>query len=302
MSMPIGSMTGFARSQGDVSGPPATVWTWEARSVNSKALDVRLRLPAGFDSLEAGARDAVMRRFKRGSVSLSLTAARTDDQPAIRLNEALLAQLVDIVGVWRERVGERVAPPTMDGLLAVKGVLEPVQETEDEGAARARDAAMMDGLARTLDALAAMRAEEGARLAVVLNGQLDAIAELVRRAANSASARPEAIRERLRAQVAALLDASPLLPEERLAQEAALLAAKADVREELDRLNAHVEAARTLLAEGGPVGRKLDFLCQEFNREANTLCSKSSSIDLTRIGLDLKAAIDQMREQVQNIE
>ncbi|MBF0094916.1 MAG: YicC family protein [Alphaproteobacteria bacterium] len=300
--MPIGSMTGFARSQGDVSGPPATVWTWEARSVNSKALDVRLRLPAGFDSLEAGARDAVMRRFKRGSVSLSLTAARTDDQPAIRLNEALLAQLVDIVGVWRERVGERVAPPTMDGLLAVKGVLEPVQETEDEGAARARDAAMMDGLARTLDALAAMRAEEGARLAVVLNGQLDAIAELVRRAANSASARPEAIRERLRAQVAALLDASPLLPEERLAQEAALLAAKADVREELDRLNAHVEAARTLLAEGGPVGRKLDFLCQEFNREANTLCSKSSSIDLTRIGLDLKAAIDQMREQVQNIE
>lgn len=300
--MPINSMTAFARAQGNHSGPPAHAWTWEVRSVNGKGLDVRLRLAPGFESLELAVRDLVARRFKRGNISLGLTATRTDERGTVRLNEALLAQLLDITASWHARLGDRVAPPRLDGLLGIRGVLEPLEDAEDETAIADRDARVMATLDEALSALETMRGEEGGRLAAVLGEHIDRIDSLGLQAAATAALRPEAMKERLRAQVAALLDASPALPEDRLAQEAALLAAKADVREEVDRLRSHVEAGRMLLAEGGAVGRRLDFLCQEFNREANTLCSKSSNVELTRIGLDLKATIDQLREQVQNLE
>ncbi|MEO5373532.1 MAG: YicC family protein [Alphaproteobacteria bacterium] len=300
--MAICSMTAFARGQGNDPGPPAYAWTWEARSVNAKGLDVRLRLAPGFEALELAVRDLVTKRFKRGSISLSLSASRTGERAVMRLNEPLLDQLLDIAAAAQARLGERVAPPRLDGLLAVRGVLEPIEDVEDEAAVRAREARVLRTLDETMTALAAMREEEGARLAAVLGGQLDLIETLSTQAASTAALRPEAIRERLRTQVATLLEASPALSEERLAQEVALLAVKGDIREEVDRLLSHVAAARALLAEGGAAGRRLDFLCQEFNREANTLCAKSSNVDLTRLGLDLKATIDQVREQVQNIE
>ncbi len=291
-------MTGFARAQGR---DETTAWTWEAKSVNGKGLDVRLRLPPGWDALEIPAREAVSKRFKRGNISLTLTVQHQGEQGGVRVNHALLDQLLGLVRDMEDKLPD-VAAPRLDGLLTIRGVIEPVEAEETEEERATREAAVARTLMEALDALAAMREAEGRRLAEVLNGQIDRIMELKTAAEGCASLRVDAIRERLRTQLAQLLDAVPALPEERIAQEAALLAAKGDVREELDRLVAHVQAARELLAGGGAVGRRIDFLCQEFNREANTLCSKSGDVELTRIGLDLKAVIEQFREQVQNIE
>jgi uncharacterized protein (TIGR00255 family) len=293
-------MTGYARAEGRDT---QVNWVWEAKTVNGRGLEIRCRLPFGHDALEVAAREAVGRKLKRGNLQLSLNVSRVTEAPALRVNHELLNQILTLVdGIGASH--QNIAPARWDGILSIKGVLEPVEaEQEDAEAVRAaRETAMKVTLEQALDQLGAMRLSEGARIERVLLDQLDEIAALAERAGATASLRPEAVRERLRHQVAAVLDSVPGLPEERIAQEVALIAVKADVREELDRLRAHVAAARDLIAESGAVGRKLDFLSQEFNREANTLCSKSSDVELTRIGLDLKAVIDQFREQVQNIE
>lgn len=299
-ALTVASMTGYARAEGrDAQGS----WVWEGKSVNGRGLELRCKSAPGYDGLEVHAREAAAKRLKRGSVQLSLAVRAEADQSQVKVNEALLEQLLGICGEWQKK-HPAVQPARLDGLLAIKGVLEAAEgEVADADALRAaREEAMKASLEAMLDQLAAMRRVEGARIAAVLASQLDEIATLAARAGACAVLRPEAVRERLRAQVAQVLEAAPSLPEERIAQEVALIAVKADVREELDRLAAHVAAARDLLAQGGAIGRKLDFLAQEFNREANTLCSKSSDVELTRVGLDLKAVIDQFKEQVQNIE
>ncbi len=301
--MPIASMTGFARAEGVDAAHmhPGLHWAWEVKSVNGRNLEVRCRLPAGFEGLEPVVRAAVAERLKRGNVSVSLTLSRGGEQPRVRINRELLDQVVALVGELQGRVVAE--PPRLDGLIGVRGVVEVVEEEEPTEAQRAtRLSRMTETLGRALEALAAMRHDEGARLAAVVDRHLDRIEQLRELAAAAAGAQPAALRARLKAQVEALLEAAPAMPEERLAQEVALLLTRADVREELDRLAAHTAAARKLLADGGLVGRRYDFLCQEFNREANTLCSKSADVELTAIGLDLKTAIDQLREQVQNIE
>jgi uncharacterized protein (TIGR00255 family) len=296
-------MTGFARAEGvDAQDMhPGLHWAWEVKSVNGRNLDVRCRLPVGFEALESVARAALAERFKRGNVSVTLTLSRGAEPPRVRINRDLLDQLLALVVELQGKVAAE--PPRLDGLIGVHGVVELVEEEQPTEEQRTtRIARMTETLGRALDALGAMRQEEGARLSAVIAEHLDRIEALRASAATAAGAQPAALRARLKAQVDALLEASPALPEERLAQEVALLLARADVREELDRLAAHVGAARKLLVDGGAVGRRFDFLCQEFNREANTLCSKSADVELTAIGLDLKAAIDQLREQVQNIE
>lgn len=293
----ISSMTGFARGEG---GAGALTWSWEAKSVNGKGLDLRCRLPQGTGGLEIEARALAQKTFKRGNITLSLTLGRADDgAPRFRVNREFLDQVVQTV---RELEGEiqGIETPRLDGLLGLRGVIEI-----DDGDAPlngADPARLLESLATVLADLTAMRDAEGTRIAEVLAGQLDAIARLTEAADGLAEMQPAAIRARLAAQIAELMEDRPGLSEERLAHEAALLMTKADVREELDRLGAHMEAARALMAEGGAIGRRLDFLCQEFNREANTLCSKAADVELTRIGLELKATIEQFREQVQNIE
>ncbi len=294
-------MTGYARAEGRDA---QISWVWEAKSVNGRGLEIRCRLAFGHDALEVYAREAAARRLKRGNVQLSLSVSRVGEQSQVQVNTPLLAQLLSMCKEWEGRF-PGVAPARLDGLLAIKGVLEPVVDAErgeTEESRRARETAMKATLDSMLDQLAAMRNDEGGRIGAVLTSQLDEIAALSVRAGECAALRPDAIRDRFRAQLAAVLEAAPTLAEERVAQEVALLVVKADVREELDRLKAHVEAARQLIGQGGAIGRKLDFLAQEFNREANTLCSKSSDVELTRVGLDLKAVIDQFKEQVQNIE
>jgi uncharacterized protein (TIGR00255 family) len=295
--MAISSMTGFARSEGHDDG---LAWAWEVKSVNGKALDVRFRLPPGFDALEVALRALLAQRLKRGVVSASLAATSGGAAAGVKVNRAALAA---ILAVAREVAAEvETVPPRLDGLLAIRGVIETADEPENEDERERRHRVLIKAWDDTLARLADFRLAEGGRLEAVLNARLDEITALVAAAEACAAVQPEALRARLREQVEALLQAVPALPEERLAQEAALLIAKADVREELDRLSAHVAAAHALLGEGGAIGRRFDFLCQEFNREANTLCSKSSDLELTRIGLALKAAIEQLREQVQNIE
>lgn len=298
--MSIASMTGYARAEGRDA---QVSWVWEAKSVNGRGLEMRCRLPSGHDALEVAAREAAARKLKRGNIQMSLNVGRLSEAPAVRVNTELLNQLLMLV----DDLGpshQNIAPARWDGMLTIKGVLEPAEaEDVDAEAVRAqRETAMRATLEQVLDQLAVMRLSEGGRIQAVLLSQLDEVAQLAERAAICAVLRPEAVRERIRHQVAAVLEAAPALSEERIAQEVALIAVKADVREELDRLRAHVAAARDLIAGGGAVGRKLDFLAQEFNREANTLCSKSSDVELTRVGLDLKAVIDQFKEQVQNIE
>ncbi|MEO5338119.1 MAG: YicC family protein [Magnetospirillum sp. WYHS-4] len=296
--MSIVSMTGFSRIQGHDGH---VSWTWEARSVNSKGREVRCRLPTGFDTLEAMARERANGRFQRGNINIGLTLHRIQSASGYRINTDLLDRLVGLLPHLRTKV-PNATPPTLDGLLAVRGIVEPIEEEDSEEARAALEKALLVDLDRAFEALAAMRAAEGANLKAVLDGLLDRIEDLRKASEGCAAAQPMAVRDRFLARLKDLMAGSPPLSEERLAQEIALLAGKADVREELDRLAAHVDQARGLLAGGGAVGRKLDFLCQEFNREANTLCSKSGDVELTRIGLDLKATIEQFREQVQNIE
>ncbi len=293
----ISSMTGFARAEGSLDG---FSWAWELKSVNSKSLDLRLRLPPGFDLLEPQLRQSAAARLKRGAVSAGLTVQQAGVVGAVRINRDALSQILEIVG---ELAGSsRVAPPRLDGLLALRGVIETAEETESEELRERRAAALLAGFETALSQLLSTRLAEGARLGAVLKERLAEIAELAAAAEASAAAQPDAIRARLRQLVTTLLESGTGLSEERLAQEAALLVARADIREELDRLKAHLAAAADLLKEGTGIGRRFDFLCQEFNREANTLCSKSADVELTRLGLALKAAIEQLREQVQNIE
>lgn len=294
---PVASMTGFARQEG---GDDVVGWTWEVKSVNGKSLDLRCRLPGGYEDLEAGVRQAASGRFARGNLQVSLAVDTSDRPVRLKVNEELLEQLVKVSKSLKTKTGAEA--PRLDGLLALRGVVELVEEEDSEETETRRRSALLNDLERVMDALAETRGAEGARLGELAENHLRAIQRLVEAASASAQIQPEALRERLKRQLEELLDASPALPEERLAQEAAVLITKADVREELDRLESHVDSALELLAEGGPIGRRLDFLCQEFNREANTLCAKSPDIELTRIGLELKNVVDQLREQVQNIE
>ena len=291
-------MTGFARSEGVSDG---YAWTWEAKSVNGKGLDIRCRLPQGVDEVEVEARQLAQSRFKRGNISLGLNLRRVEGGTRYRINRDLLDQLIAVVGEVEGADGA-LSPPSLDGLLAVRGVVEPAEDEQTGDNREHLIAELTESLGAVLDGLAAMRGDEGKRVGTALNAMLDGISEICGRAAECAAMQPDAIRKRFTGQVEEFLKGAADLPEERVAQELALLVTKADVREELDRLNAHVDAARGLLRSGGVIGRKLDFLCQEFNREANTLCSKSSDIALTNIGLELKAAVEQFREQVQNIE
>lgn len=288
-------MTGFGRAEGESDG---VRWVWELRSVNGKGLDVRLRLPNGLDQLDGEVRSRAKKHLTRGNVTINLQIDRTQSDQRLQINQGLMDQ---VLAMATELEGKGVERPRLDALLAVRGVIETVDD-QDGIASEAAIEALMADFDAALSALVAARSDEGARVAVLLGEQLSNIGENVVQARRSAASQPSALRERLQRQVDELLSASPSLPEDRLMQEVALLAVKADVREELDRLNAHIEQARELLSAAEPVGRRLDFLCQEFNREANTLCSKSADVELTRIGLALKASVDQFREQVQNIE
>lgn len=294
--MTISSMTGFARRSG---GSPTSQWAWELRSVNGRGLDQRLRLPPGFDDIEAEVRGRVAKSFARGSIGATLTV-ETVSASGFRLNEAALAAAIDAA----ERVLVRLpsAIVSADGLLGLRGVLEAVDATRSEDDERAIRRHVLDGLDAALAALATARLGEGRAVADVCLRQLDRIAELTDAAALTAGRRPEAVQARLGEQLRRLFEATSSLDPERLHQEAALIATRADVQEEIDRLAAHVGQARELFGAGGPVGRRLDFLAQEFGREANTLCSKSNDPELTRLGLELKATIEQFREQVQNLE
>ena len=288
-------MTGFARAEGEGQG---ISWIWELKSVNGRTLDLRLRLAPGFDALEPQLRAALAERCRRGNVAATLTVNRLQP-PAIRVNREMLGQ---IVGLLQELTGEiEAAPPRLDGLIGIRGIIETVDE-DPEPVVEARRAAVFEGWSVALDRLAVARAAEGSRLMALLSAQRAELAVLVEAASACAAAQPAAIRARLETLLGELQGLAPTMPAERVAQELAMLVTRADVREELDRLRAHIAQAGDLLARGEAVGRQLDFLCQELNREANTLCSKSADIELTRIGLALKAAIEQFREQVQNLE
>jgi uncharacterized protein (TIGR00255 family) len=295
--MTLSSMTGFARSEGSHAG---TSWHWEVRSVNGRGLELRLRLPAGFEVLEPRIREATGRRLARGSIAISLSVQRDTGVSEVRLNEAVLGQVLS--AIERIRSSGDFERPRPDTILGLRGVLEIAERAEDDAQTAAQHNAILENFDRALDGVIEARTAEGRRLEPVLLSQLAGIESITDKVTRVPARSAEAIRARLKEQLARLLDADPSLDEMRLYQEAALLAQRADVDEELDRLRAHVAAARELIASSGPVGRKLDFLAQEFNREANTLCSKSNDVEMTRFGLELKAVIDQMREQVQNIE
>lgn len=295
--MTLKSMTGFARAEG-VHGD--TSWSWEARSVNGRNLDLRLRLPFGFEALEIRARGLCQEKLSRGNCTINLAVKREGKQTEIRLNEAALAQAQEVAE--RAQSLTKLNAACLDTLLAMRGVVEAVEAEESEEAQAALFHALIAGLASALDQLVAARTSEGERLQRVIEKQLATIDSLVERASNASARQPEAIASRLAEQIAQLTEGPSVLDPDRLHQEALLLAAKADIQEELDRLRAHVAAANELIESDQPVGRKFEFLAQEFNREANTLCSKASDIEISRAGLGLKTVIDQLREQVQNIE
>ncbi len=296
--MPLASMTGFARSAG---ASDRARWTWEIRSVNAKGLDVRIRTPVGWDRVEQAARAAAAARLKRGAVQATLAVDRLVGAVEARVNEAALAAVLAAAAAVAARLPS-APPPTVDAILAQRGVVEFVEPEETADQRAELESAVLSGFEEAVEALTAAREAEGAALEAVLADRLFAIEDLTRRAEACPARQPDAVRRKLADQVAALLGAQPALDPDRLHQEAALLATRVDVREELDRLFAHVEAGRGLIAEGGAVGRRLDFLAQEFGRESNTLCAKSNDRSLTAIGLELKAVVEQFREQVQNVE
>jgi uncharacterized protein (TIGR00255 family) len=297
----LASMTGFSRESG-VLPPDGTHYVWELRSVNGRGLDIRLRLPAGMDALEPALREAAGKRLKRGNIQAGL-ALKLEARPALALDRATLERMIALALEVAARIPGS-EPPRAEALLSLPGVLRAEATEPDEAAQAAQHAAILAAFIRALDGLVAARAAEGERLRVILAGLLDEIATLCAEATREAVGQPHAQRARLLENLAALLDGDMRgkIPEERLAQEVALLAQRSDVREELDRLNAHLHAARKLLEEGEGAGRKLDFLTQEFVREANTLCSKSASVAPTRTGLALKAAIERLKEQAANVE
>jgi uncharacterized protein (TIGR00255 family) len=295
--MALASMTGFARGHG-VAG--AYAWSWEIKSVNAKGLDLRLRLPPGWDAVEVPARKRTAEELARGTVYANLSVERKGAVPTVKVNEQVLAAVLAMIKGLTGKVDAR--PASLDGILGLKGVIEVSEEDESEDARRAAETAVLAGFDKALADLAAMRCEEGTTLGRLLLARLDEIASLSQRAEKAPGRKPEAIKARLAEQVANLLAASQRFDSDRLHQEAIMLAAKADIREELDRLVSHVEQAKKLLSDGGPVGRRLDFLAQELHRESNTLTAKANDVELANIGLELKTVVEQFREQVQNLE
>ena len=302
MSLPsnpksLQSMTGFARSEG-TSG--RNRFAWELRSVNGKGLDMRLRLPSGLDRLEQDVRKRISERFSRGNLQVALSLSTDDAKVEAVLNRDALAAVMAL----RAELGDLVdsAPLRLDTLLGIRGLVEIREAEDDEQAVTARDAAILNCLGDALFKLEEMREHEGSALRDILTRHVDRIAELTTLVEKDPSRSPEEIAKKLSTQLAALMAEAPTLDRDRLYGEAALLATRADLREEIDRLRAHVVAARELLQTGGPAGRRLDFLAQEFNRESNTICSKSNAAAVTAAGLELKVVIDQFREQVQNLE
>ena len=296
MSQTLASMTGYARATG---AAPGASFTCEIKSVNSRGLDIRLRLTPGFDALEGDIRQLITKMVSRGSITCNLSVERDGAGGNVLVNQQALATVLAAIADLSGKIA--AAPPTLDGILGLKGVLEQRDEPMSAAAEESLWAAILDGVSQALVDLVLARRQEGNQIAAILLERLQEIEILVARAEVHPARSRETILARLRQQVSDIA-ADITIPEERLAQEALLLATKADIREELDRLGAHIASARQLIRGGGAVGRRLDFLAQEFNREANTLCSKSNAVELTAIGLDLKATIDQLREQVQNIE
>ncbi len=295
--MALSSMTGFARADG-VSG--SYVWAWEIKSVNAKGLELRLRVPPGWDAVEPPLRARATEALGRGTIHANLAMQRAGLAPVVRVNEPVLAAILSTMRDIAKRID--AAPPAVDGILALKGVIEVIDEDERAEDRQAAQAAVIAGFSIALASLAEMRRREGDALGGILRGRLDEIAALTARAEAAPGRKADAIKARLAEQVAALMETSTRFDPDRLHQEAILIASKADIREELDRLVAHVAQARRMIDAGGPVGRKLDFLSQELNRESNTLCAKSNDVELTNIGLELKTVVEQFREQVQNLE
>jgi uncharacterized protein (TIGR00255 family) len=295
--MTISSMTGFARSTGALG---AFTWAWELKSVNGKSFDAKMRLPMGFDNIELAARNLFAQNFKRGNLQAGLTTSNTEAEEKISINEQTLENYLALAEKLKVRLGSTAI--SADAFLGLKGIFEFVPTEISDEEKTARDESILASLQEAIAALSLARAEEGARLHDVLQAQVTRIEQLTIAARDNPSRTPETIRARLKDQVTRLLETGASFDTERLHQEAVIIATRADIQEEVDRLIGHVEAARELLASGEPVGRKLDFLAQEFNREANTLCSKAGDKAMTTIGLELKTTIDQMREQVQNIE
>ena len=293
----IASMTGFARGHG-VAGPYA--WSWEIKSVNAKGLDLRLRLPPGWDAIELPARKNATEKLSRGTVYANLTVERKGVQPTVKVNEPVLNAVLATLKSLEGRVD--ATQPSMDGILALKGVMEITEENEREEDRAAAEKAIVAGFDKLIADLIAMRREEGATLGRLLTTRLDEIAALAARAEAAPGRKPEAIKARLAEQIETLLSASTRFDSDRLHQEAIMIATKADIREELDRLDSHVAQVRKMLVDGGPVGRRLDFLAQELNRESNTLTAKANDLELSNIGLELKGVVEQFREQVQNLE
>ena len=295
--MALSSMTGFARSHG-VAGDYA--WGWEIKSVNAKGLDLRFRLPQGWDAVEIPARSRGTEKLSRGTVYANLTVERKGVQSSVKVNDAVLAAVLSTLKGLSGKV--EAAPPSLDGILSLKGVIEVTEEDERPEDHSAAETAIVAGFDQALGALVSMRWSEGETLGRLLSARLDEIAVLTARAEAAPGRKPEAIKVRLAEQVATLLAASERFDSDRLHQEAILLATKADIREELDRLVSHVSQVKKLLAGGGAIGRKLDFLAQELHRESNTLTAKANGVELTNIGLELKSVVEQFREQVQNLE
>jgi uncharacterized protein (TIGR00255 family) len=295
--MALSSMTGFARSHG-ASGP--YTFEWELKSVNAKGFDLRMRLPPGWDELEAFAKKRAGEMLSRGTVYANLNVKRTGAASTIRINEEILASIVKMAGVLAGKI-DAVAP-SIDGLLGIKGVIEVVEPESSEDEDRAAKAAAAAAFDQALLDLVEMRQREGVTLGQILSQRMDELERLAQKAEAAPGRRPEAIKARLAEQIAALLETSDRFDPDRLNQEALLIAAKADIREELDRIASHVSQTREMIGKGGPIGRRLDFLAQEFNREVNTCCSKSNDLELTNTGLAMKNVVEQFREQVQNLE
>ena len=295
--MALSSMTGFARSHG-ASGPYA--FEWELKSVNAKGFDLRMRLPPGWDELEAPSKKRAAEMLTRGTIYASLNIKRTGAASTVRVNEEVLSSIVRIAGELAAKI-DAVAP-SIDGLLAIKGVVEVVEPESSEAEDKAAKAAATAAFEQALSDLVAMRRREGTALGQILSQRMDEMERLANRAEAAPGRKPEAIKARLAEQVAALLESSDRFDADRLNQEAILMAAKADIREELDRIASHIAQAREMIGKGGPVGRRLDFLAQEFHREVNTCCSKANDLELTNTGLEMKSVIEQFREQVQNLE
>jgi uncharacterized protein (TIGR00255 family) len=295
--MALSSMTGFARSHG-ASGPYA--FEWELKSVNAKGYDLRVRLPQGWDELEAHAKKRAGEMLARGTVYANLNIKRANAASSVRINEDVLSAIVKVAHELTGKI-DAVAP-SIDGLLAIKGVIEVVEPDSNQDEDKAAKAAAAKAFDEALDDLVAMRRREGTSLGQILAQRLDEIEGLSKKAETAPGRKPEAVRARLAEQVAALLETTDRFDPDRLSQEALLIAAKADIREELDRIASHLSQARELIGKGGPIGRRLDFLAQEFHREVNTTCSKSNDLELTNTGLEMKSVVEQFREQVQNLE